>query len=256
MKCVKKVLGCLRKADNDYALISDGDRIAVGVSGGKDSSVLLYCLQLYKQFSHKNYELVPIYCDMGFGNEGMDQIQEYFRKYDLEIIIHQTQISEILSLHLNDEGRISCSLCSRLRKGALINAAKEYGCNKLALAHHNDDALETLFMNMIYGGRVATFQPNAFLERSGVTQIRPLIYAYEKDIIRFASYMEMPISKNLCGNDGNSERQNMKELLHGIYHQYPKARDNFELMLRNDKQFSLFHPASQNDADIETNEDD
>ncbi|MBQ6654289.1 MAG: tRNA 2-thiocytidine(32) synthetase TtcA [Erysipelotrichaceae bacterium] len=247
MKCVKKVLGCLRKADNDYDLIHDGDRIAVGVSGGKDSSVLLYCLNLYRQFSHKNYELVPIYCDMGFGNRGMEEVQEYFRRCDLEVIIHSTQIAEILRLHANDEGRISCSLCSRLRKGALINAAIEHGCNKLALAHHNDDALETLFMNMIYGGRVATFQPRAFLERSGMTQIRPLIYAYEKDIARFASSLEMPISKNLCGNDGSSERQSMKDLLHGIYHKYPKARDNFELMLRNERQFALFHPLAHED---------
>ena len=242
MKSVKKVLGCLRKADRDYGLINDGDRICVGVSGGKDSSVLLYCLHLYRQFSHKNFQLVPIYCDLGFGNEGMPLLQQYFERYDLHIRIHQTQIKEILQLNLTNAGKLSCSLCSRLRKGAIIRAAKEEGCNKLAFAHHNDDVLETLFMNMIHGGKVATFQPNTYLERSQVTLIRPLVYAYEKDIIRFAQQLEFPISKNLCGNDGVSERQSMKELLQSIYRQYPQARDNFELMLRNDQQFSLFHP--------------
>jgi tRNA(Ile)-lysidine synthase TilS/MesJ len=247
MKSVKKVLGCLRKADRDYELINDGDRICVGVSGGKDSSVLLYCLHLYRQFSHKNYQIVPVYCDMGFGNEGIEEIRDYFRRYDLELFIHQTQIADILKLHPTNAGKISCSLCSRLRKGAIINAAKELGCNKLALAHHNDDALETLFMNMIHGGKVATFKPKTFLERSGMILIRPLVYAYEKDIIRFSQQLEMPISKNLCGNDGNTERQRIKQLLKSIYHQYPEARDNFELMLRNDRQFCLFNPIHSED---------
>ena len=251
MKSVKKVLGCLRKADNDYDLINDGDRICVGVSGGKDSSVLLYCLNLYKQFSKKDYEIIPVYCDMGFGNQGIDDLVEYFRKLGIEIRIYETRIAEILQLHPTNAGRLSCSLCSKLRKGAIINAAKELGCNKLAFAHHNDDALETLFMNMIHGGKVATFKPNTYLDKSGMILIRPLIYAYEKDIIRFASQLEMPISKNLCGNDGVTERQNMKELLRSIYHQYPQARDNFALMLRNHRQLSLFEPADEEDEESE-----
>lgn len=242
MKSVKRVLGCLRKADNDYHLINDGDRICVGLSGGKDSSVLLYCLYLYQKFSKKQYDLMAIYCDLGFGNEGIDEIIEFFKDYDIPVYKQETDIAEILKLHKTSDDRLDCSLCAKLRKGAIINMAKQYSCNKLAFAHHHDDAAETLFMNMIHGGKIATFQPDTYLERMDIHLIRPLIYAFEKDIVKAREYLNIPVSKNLCGNDGVTERQAMKELLGSIYHKYPQARDNFELMLRNDKQLSLFKP--------------
>lgn len=241
MKYLKKVLGSLRKADNDFDLIKDGDRICVGISGGKDSSTLLYCLYLYQKFSKKNYELVPIYCDMNFKENNIDELVEYFKQYNLDIIKYPTKISDILNLNLTDEGKMQCSLCSRLRKGAIINACKEYNCNKLAFGHHNDDAVETLFMNMIHGGRIATFKPNTYLERSEITLIRPLIYAYETDIIKVANNLNFPIVKSGCTNDGNTERANMKEMLNKMYHQY-HCKENFSLMLRNYKKIELFKP--------------
>ncbi len=242
MKSLKRVLGCVRKADEDYGLIENGDKICVGISGGKDSSVLLYNLYLYQKFSGKQYDLMGIYCDLGFGNEGIENVAAFFAKYDIPVYIYPTQISEILDLHRDADGKLECSLCSKLRKGAIIRAAKEYGCNKIAFGHHNDDALETLLMNMIHGGRVATFKPKTYLERSEVDLIRPLIYAYENDIIKVAQQLEIPISKNLCGNDGVTEREEMKKLLKQIYHQYPQAKDNFALMLRNSEQVELFKP--------------
>lgn len=249
MKYMKKVLGALRKADNDYNLISDGDKICVGISGGKDSTTLLYCLKLYQMFSKKNYQIVPIYCHMGFSDNNINDLVDYLKTLDLELIIYPTKINDILQLNLDKNGKQECSLCSRLRKGAIINAAKEYGCNKLAFGHHNDDAVETLFMNMIHGGRIATFKPKTYLERSDITLIRPLIYAYESDIIKIANDLKFPIIKSGCKNDGNTEREEMKKLLNELYHKY-KCKDNFSLMLRNYSKVELFKPNSENNEDI------
>ncbi|MGN1398381.1 MAG: tRNA 2-thiocytidine biosynthesis TtcA family protein [Erysipelotrichaceae bacterium] len=243
MKYIKKVLGSLRKADNDYGLIENGDRICVGISGGKDSTTLLYCLKLYQMFSKKEYQLIPIYCDMGFSKHNIEPLQQYVSSLGLKLIVFPTEISEILKLNLDKNGRQSCSLCSRLRKGAIINAAKQYNCNKLAFGHHNDDAVETLFMNMIHGGRIATFKPLTYLERSDITLIRPLIYSYESDIINVAKYLDFPIIKSGCYNDGNSERAEMKQLLNQFYHKY-KCKDNFSLMLRNYTKVELFKPVN------------
>ena len=245
MKPIKKVLGCLRKADNDYGMIQDGDRIAVGISGGKDSSILLYCLYLYQMFSKKKYEFMGIYIDLGFGQENIPEITEYFARLGIRIETVPSQISEILDINRDKEGRIECSLCSKLRKGALVNAAKQFGCNKVAFGHHSDDAVETLFMNMIHGGRISTFDPNMLLERSGVYLIRPLVYAYEKDIARMARELEMPISKNKCPNEGYTERTAMKFMMEDLYKKYPEARNNFQLMLRNKKQLSIFEPKEE-----------
>jgi len=241
MSNIKKVLGCLRKADNDYDLINDGDKICVGVSGGKDSSILLYCLYLYQRFSQKKYQLIPIYCDLGFGDNSIDELIDYFKQFNLEIIIYPTQIKEILELHLTKEGKFECSLCSKLRKGAIIEAAKKYGCNKLAFGHHSDDAVETLFMNMIHGGRLATFLPNMYLSRMDINLIRPLIYAYENDISKTIRDLQIPIVDSKCSNDGNTERENIKKILENLYKTY-KCRENFQLMLRNYNKVQIFKP--------------
>ena len=245
MKPIKRVLGCVRKADQDFSLIKDNDRIAVGISGGKDSSVLLYCLYLYKMFSKKNYEFCGIYIDLGFGQENMHQIVEYFAKLGVTVHIVPSQISDILDINRSADGRIECSLCSKLRKGALVNAAKELGCNKVAFGHHSDDAVETLFLNMIHGGRIATFKPNMLLERSGVYLIRPLVYAYEKDIARMCRELEIPVSKNKCPNEGYTDRTSMKFILEDLYKKYPEARNNFQLMLRNQEQLDIFKPKKE-----------
>lgn len=242
MKPIKRVLGCVRKADEDFSLIEDGDRIAVGISGGKDSSVLLYCLNLYKRFSKKNYEICGIYIDVGFGQNDIGPVLEYFENLGIQMYNVPSNIKDILDLNLDDEGNIECYLCSRLRKGALVTKARELGCNKIALGHHNEDALETLFMNMIEGGRIATFQPNMHLSRRGLVQLRPLIYAYENDISRMCAELEIPVSKNRCPNDGYTERQKMKEMVLQLYKEYPQAKNNLQLSLRNIEQLSLLKP--------------
>jgi tRNA(Ile)-lysidine synthase TilS/MesJ len=228
-------------------MIEDGDRIAVGVSGGKDSSCLIHCLHLYKMFSKKNFEVIGIYVDLGFGQQNMDKVTEFFKPYDIPIYTVETQIYDILKLHLDKENRIECSLCAKLRKGALVNAAKAHNCNKIALGHHSDDAVETLFMNMINGGRLSTFKPKMLLERSGVTLIRPLVYAYEIDINRMANSLNIPVSKNTCPNSGHTERQAMKDMLTKLYKDYPASKNNFQLMLRNYEKVDIFHPAEKDE---------
>lgn len=245
MKPLKRVLGSLRKADEDYNLIEIGDSIAVGISGGKDSSVLLYCLYLYQKFSKKDFKIVGIYIDLGFGQKGMEEVQSFFNNFNIEIKTFPSQIYDILKLNTKKDGSIECSICSKLRKGALVNYAKELGCNKMAFGHHSDDAVETLFMNMIHGGRVSTFQPNMYLDRSGMILIRPLIYAYESDIARVCKELGMPISKNTCPNSGHTERQAIKDLLNQIYQNYPEAKNNFQLMLRNQEQLDLLKPKAR-----------
>lgn len=239
MKPEKLIMASLRKADNDFDLIQNGDKIAVGISGGKDSSVLLYSLNFYKQISCKNFEVMGIYIDLGFGQENMNELIDYFNNIGVEIKIVPTQIADILNENRKND-KVECSLCSRLRKGALVNASKEYNCNKVAFGHHSDDAIETLFMNMIHGGRIATFSPNMELEGNDIKLIRPLIYAEEYDIARMSRNLNIPISKNVCPNEGHTQRAATKELLKDIYKQYPQAKNNFLVMIKNTENVELW----------------
>ncbi|MEA5026429.1 MAG: tRNA 2-thiocytidine biosynthesis TtcA family protein [Erysipelotrichaceae bacterium] len=242
---LKKILGSIRNVDEAYHLINNHDKIAVGISGGKDSVLLLYCLDLYRRFSKKEFSLLGVSIDVGFDND-MSPVLNYFRQREIEIIIEPTKIKTILEQHLHHHS-IDCSLCSKLKKGALVKIAKENGCSKLALAHSADDAIETLFLNEIYGGKIATFQPSQYLSREGLTVIRPLIYTYEDDIRKCCQQLALPIVKSNCPRDGQTKRQEMKELLSQIYLEYPAARRNFLLMLHNEKQFAVWHPNTKQD---------
>lgn len=240
---VKKILAQVRKADTLFNLIEDKDKIAVGLSGGKDSSLLLYLLYLYKYLYentyHKTYEIIGIHMDLGFGEDDFNPLIEWFSKYPIEIVCEKSKIKEILELNLHKD-RIDCSLCSTLKKGSVINKAKELGCNKVAFAHHGDDAIETLFLNMIYGGRIATFDPKMYLDNSDTTFIRPFCLSFESDIARTCKQLQIPVLKSGCPNDGYTKRQEIKELLHSIYHTYPQAKDNFLLSLYNKDKLNLF----------------
>ena len=240
---MKKILATIRKADEMFNLIEDGDVIGVGLSGGKDSSLLLYSLYLY-QFLYKNtynksFTIKGIHLDLNFGEEDFGSIIEWFSKYAIEIHEDKTLIANILNKHLRKD-RIDCSLCSTLKKGAVIKKAKELGCNKVAFAHHADDALETLLLNMIHGGRMATFDPKMYLTNTEITFIRPFCLTFESEINKTVKELDIPVNKSGCPNDGNTERQDMKEMLHRIYHKYPQAKDNFLLALYNKEQFNLY----------------
>lgn len=247
---VKKVLAAIRKADTDFHLIDNGDVIGVGLSGGKDSNLLLYCLYLYqflaKNTFNKQFEIVGIHINLNFGEEDFNILREWFKQYPIKIHYEDSKIADILKLHLkNDE--IQCSLCSKLKKGAVIKTAKELGCNKVAFGHHADDALETLVLNMIHGGKIATFDPKMHLDNQNIDFIRPLCYAFEKDIKRACKELNIPKIASGCPNDGFTDRQDVKEMLNDLYHKYPIAHENFLLSLYNTKQVNLWHKETQND---------
>lgn len=240
---IKKILAAMRKADQDYGLIEDGDVIGVGLSGGKDSNLLLYSLYLYQFLSantfNKHFKIIGIHINLNFGEEDFKPIREWFAKYPIEIHEEKSQIADILKLNLKNN-EIQCSLCSKLKKGAVIKTAKELGCNKVAFGHHADDAIETLLMNMIYGGKIATFDPKMHLSTQDIMFIRPFIYSFENDIKKTAIELEIPKIKSGCPNDGYTMRQEAKDMLHALYHKYPHAKENFLLALHNQKQVNLW----------------
>ena len=239
----KKLLSQIRKADNLFNLVNDKDKIAIGLSGGKDSSLLLYMMYLYKflyeNTYNKTFELIGIHIDLNFGEDDFTPLLNWFKQYPIEIYTEKSKIKDILKLNLH-KNKIDCSLCSTLKKGAVIKYAKELGCNKVAFAHHADDAIETLFMNMINGGRIATFDPKMYLTNSETTFIRPFCMSFESDIAKTCKQLDIPIVKSGCPNDGYTQRQEIKELLHSIYHKYPGAKENFLLSLYNKEQLNLF----------------
>ena len=240
---IKKVLAQVRKADHMFSLVDDKDKIAIGLSGGKDSSLLLYVMYLY-QFLYKNtynksFDIVGIHMDLNFGEEDITPLLNWFKQYNIEIHCVDSKIADILELNKKKD-KIDCSLCSTLKKGAVIKEAKKLGCNKVAFAHHGDDAVETLLMNMIYGGRIATFDPKMYLDNSDITFIRPFCLSFESDIRKTCNQLDIPIIKSGCPNDGYTKRQDIKELLHSIYKEYPGAKENFLLSLYNQEQLNLY----------------
>ena len=240
---VKRVLAKVRKADLEYGLINDGDYIGVGLSGGKDSSLLLYLLHLYQYLAagslDKHFKIIGIHIDLNFGEENFRPVADFFNRYDIPLYEEKSLVADILKRNLKND-KIQCSLCSTLKKGAVIKAAKQLGCNKVAFGHHGDDAIETLLLNMIYGGKIATFDPKMHLTREDITFIRPFIYAFESDLKKALKELDLPKIKSGCPNDGYTQRQNIKELLHKIYHTYPSAKENFLLSLHNKEQLNLF----------------
>ena len=211
---MKRILSYTRRAVDDYEMIHEGDKIAVGISAGKDSLTLLHALAGLRRFYPKRFELVAITVDMGF--EGMDftPIRELCEQLDVPYIIAKTEISRIIFDVRKEKN--PCSLCAKMRRGALHNAAKEAGCNVVALGHHFDDVVETFMLNLFYEGRIGCFQPVTYLSRKDITVIRPMIYMPEKDIRYFANRVSLPVVKSTCPADGNTERESMKQLLHTL----------------------------------------
>ena len=239
---MSKVLGFMRKADNEFNLIKDGDKIAVGISGGKDSIVLLAALRLYKFYSKKHFDIIGIHIKIGF--EGMDfsNVIKYCKENDIEFHLEDSNppIYKVLQMNLTNSNKLSCSICSRMKKAAINAAAHKHNCNKVAFAHHADDAVETLFLNAIYGGRLATFKPRMYLSNTELDFIRPFIYVREKDIQKTCDELNLPLVVSTCPNDKTTKRQEMKDLLDNIYKQFPDAKENFLSMLSNIEQLELW----------------
>ena len=235
------ILGDIRKANQDYHLIDDGDRIAVGVSGGKDSMVLLTALHMYSKFADRNFEVVGIHIKLGFPNMDFSEVVAFCRQQGITFYQYDSQVYEILKRNPDKEGNIKCSLCSKFKKATVIDAAKKLNCTKVAFGHHSDDAVETLLMNAIHGGKLATFLPKMYMSRTDTTFIRPLVYSYESDILSALERNQIPFVKSTCPNDGYTERQAMKDMLQEFYRSYPMAQKNFIRMLYNEDQVELWH---------------
>lgn len=210
---MQRILGYMRKAIQEYDLIKDGDRICVGVSGGKDSLVMLYGLHLLQRFINIDYTITGVTLDPGFKGVSTDYspIADFCRDKGIEYKVIKTQIAEIV-FDVRKETN-PCSLCARMRRGALHDATVALGCNKIALGHNYDDAVETFIMNLFTEGRIGCFSPMSYLERKDIHMIRPLLYAAEKDIRRAAVKNELPIVKSVCPADGHTNRQRTKDFL-------------------------------------------
>ena len=216
---LQRLLSLTRKAVDEYKQIDEGDKIAVGISGGKDSLTLLYALAGLRRFYPKRFELCAITVDLGFEDFDTEPIAGLCEKLDVPYTVISTDIYRIVFKDRNESS--PCSLCAKMRKGALNEAIAKMGCNKVAYGHHKDDTVETLLLSLIYEGRINTFKPVTFLDRTGITVIRPLLYVEEADIIGFANKMALPVAKKTCPVDGHTKREYAKELLSSINRDNP-----------------------------------
>lgn len=211
---MKRILSLMRRAVEDYNMIEEGETIAVGVSGGKDSLMLLAALAKLSEFYPKKFNVIAITLDMGFDGMDFSPVAKFCNERNIPYYIDKTDIKKIV-FDIRKE-KNPCALCANLRRGALHSAALSRGVRKIALGHHYDDAVETFMLSLIYEGRVGGFSPNTFLDRRGVTLIRPLIYVEEKEIRSYAEANGLPVVKSTCTADGNTKRQYIKELIYAI----------------------------------------
>lgn len=219
---LKRLLSLTRKAIDEYKLIDEGDRIAVGISGGKDSLTLLYALQGLRRFYPKKFELEAITVDLGLSMD-FSKIEKLCEELDVRYTIAKTNIKEIVF----DERKESnpCSLCAKMRKGALNDEIKKLGCNKVAYAHHKDDVVVTMLLSLIYEGRFHSFLPKTYLDRTGLTVIRPLILVNEADVIGFTNKYELPVVKSKCPADGYTKRTYAEDLLKQLNMENPGVKE-------------------------------
>ena len=222
MKELQRILSFARRALADYDMIRAGDKIAVGISGGKDSMTLLAAMAALRRFYPVPYELCAISVDMGFSGMDFSPIAKYCDSLGVEYNVVKTDIAQII-FDIRKE-KNPCSLCSKMRRGSLHNAAKEMGATRVALGHHFDDAVDTFMLNLFFEGRIGCFSPVSYLSRADLYLIRPLIYAQEKDIRYFVGHSDIPIVKSVCPADHNTERERMKQLLSTLEKDYDGLR--------------------------------
>ena len=238
---MKEILGCIRRADQDFGMIEDGDRVAVGVSGGKDSLLLLYALSLYRRFSPHPFTLQAVTLTMGLEPFDLSGVQALCDRLEVPYVVRETQIGRIVFEERREKN--PCALCAKMRRGALNDLCRELGVTKLALGHHRDDALETLLMSLLYEGRLHTFQPVTRFDRTPVVQIRPLIYAPEKVILHDVRRLSLPVVASPCPANGRTSREDAKELLDLLCRRVPNARELMLSALRNTEQYGLWPAA-------------
>lgn len=219
---MQKLIGLVRRCVQDYKMIEEGDRIGVGVSGGKDSVALLAFLAELRKYNDKKFDIEAVTIDMGLGMD-YTPIAEYCEKLDVAFNLVKTEIGPIIFEHRKEKN--PCSMCSKMRRGALNQAILDRGMNKLALGHHYDDAVETFMMSLIYEGRISCFQPVTDLDRTGIIQIRPMLYIHEKSIDSFVKRNDLPIITNRCPVDKYTKREEIKQLVYDLSATYPDLKE-------------------------------
>ena len=219
---MQKLMGLVRRCVDDYHMIEAGDKIAVGVSGGKDSLVLLVLLAGLRKYFNKPFELEAITIDMGLGMD-YSAIETLCQEWEVPYTIIKTEIAPIIFDHRKEKN--PCSMCSKMRRGALNQAILDKGFNKLALGHHYDDAVETFLMSLLFEGRISCFQPVTNLDRTGVIQIRPMLYIHEKTVDNFAVRKALPVIENRCPVDKTTKREEVKQLVFELSKTYPDLKE-------------------------------
>ncbi len=235
---MKTVLGCVRRADQDFDMLQNGDRVAIGVSGGKDSLILLRALALYRLFSHKSFTLEALMLKMGLEPFDTAGVEALCQEIGVPLTIRETDIGKVI-FDIRKETN-PCALCAKMRRGALNELAAERSCNKLALGHHREDVLETFIMSLFYEGRLHTFHPVTYLSRTGMTVIRPMVYLPEKHIIHMARALSLPVIHNPCPANGHTARQEAKDLIKDLTKKYPNLEALMLSALRNKAQYGLW----------------
>ena len=236
-----------RKAISDYKKIEDGDKIAVGLSGGKDSITLLAVLAAYKKFAPEKFDLIAINIDMGFEDIDKNQVQatkDFCESVGVPLIIEKTDIAAIIFDERKEKS--PCSLCSTMRRGALNNVAIDHGCNKLALGHHADDVIETMMLSLLYEGRFSTFMPVSYMDKSKITLIRPLVYIEEKQINWTAKRLGLPVIFNPCPRDKHTKREDVKQLIRNLDEQFVDYKKHIMSAIFNPERNSLWDKAKPN----------
>ena len=228
---LQRVLSEVRKAVDDYHMIAEGDKIAVGISGGKDSLTLLYALSSLRRFYPHPFDLVAVTVNLGFANLDLTEIKKLCEKLEVPYTVVKTQIGQIVFEQRQENN--PCALCAKMRKGALNEAMKQLGCNKIAYAHHMDDVVETMMLSLLYEGRFHTFSPVTYLDDTGLTVIRPLIYMKEADVIGFVRKYEVPVVKSPCPADGHTKREYVKQLLKQLNTENPGVKQRMFTAVQN-----------------------
>lgn len=230
---LQQLLSYTRKAIDDYKMIQPGDKIAIGISGGKDSLTLLYALKHLQRFYPSPFELIAITVNLGYSEFNLDKIKALCQELDISYYVVNTDIAQII-FHDRKE-HSPCSLCAKMRKGALNQKAKELGCNKVAYAHHKDDIVETMLLSLIYEGRFYSFSPVTYLDRMDLTVIRPMMYVPEADVIGFHNRYQLPVEKNPCPVDGVTRREYVKQFLRQLNLENPGVKNRMFTAIVNGK---------------------
>jgi len=235
---MKKILGVMRKAIEEYKMIKEGDKLAVGVSGGKDSMLLLEALRRFQTFSPYKFDLLAVTVDLGFETQGIDKLENHYKENDINYEIIKTNISKIVFEEREEKN--PCALCSKMRKGAINIRLNELGYNRLAMGHHADDLVETLFMSMFFEGRLKTFKPVTYLTRKEIYSIKPFIYLKEKQIINEVERSRIPVFKSSCPLDKETKREEIKNLMKDIYKDIPDGRERIITAIKNSDKVELW----------------